>query len=185
MLDLSEEYDQENIATCAKYFKRMAAVNLWLEMEIGITGGEEDGVDNTGVKAEELYTTSEQVWTLINGNTMVPFFFPFHSINDSTTSNKCIVLRTNFSSVFFLARVILRIKLKIWLLYHTIFTCTHLSYLLIIYLLIIPGVQSLRHTLKDRPDVFHCSGLRQRTRCLQGRQRCPLPATSWQPPKVH
>merc|ERR1711970_1212359 len=51
MLDLSEEFDEENIKTCAKYFKRMAAVNLWLEMEIGITGGEEDGVDNTGVKA--------------------------------------------------------------------------------------------------------------------------------------
>ena len=43
MLDLSEEFDEENIATCAKYFKRMAAVKLWLEMEIGITGGEEVG----------------------------------------------------------------------------------------------------------------------------------------------
>ena len=61
MLDLSEEFDEENISTCVKYFKRMTAINLWLEMEIGITGGEEDGVDNTGVKAEELYTTSEQV----------------------------------------------------------------------------------------------------------------------------
>ena len=54
MLDLSEEFDEENIATCVKYFKRMAAVKLWLEMEIGITGGEEDGVDNTGVKRWEL-----------------------------------------------------------------------------------------------------------------------------------
>ena len=61
MLDLSEEFDEENIATCAKYFKRMAAVNLWLEMEIGITGGEEDGVDNSSVKAESLYTSQEQV----------------------------------------------------------------------------------------------------------------------------
>ena len=61
MLDLSEEYDEENISTCVKYFQRMSKVNLWLEMEIGITGGEEDGVDNTGVKADELYTTSEQV----------------------------------------------------------------------------------------------------------------------------
>ena len=43
MLDLSEEFDEENIATCVKYFKRMAAVKLWLEMEIGITGGEEVG----------------------------------------------------------------------------------------------------------------------------------------------
>ena len=61
MLDLSEEYDEENISTCVKYFKRMTAVNLWLEMEIGITGGEEDGVDNTAVKADALYTTPEQV----------------------------------------------------------------------------------------------------------------------------
>jgi len=62
MLDLSEEFDEENIATCVKYFKRMAAVKLWLEMEIGITGGEEDGVDNSGVKAEALYTTPQQVF---------------------------------------------------------------------------------------------------------------------------
>jgi fructose-bisphosphate aldolase class II len=48
MLDLSEESKEDNIATCALYFKRMAKINLWLEMEIGITGGEEDGVDNTG-----------------------------------------------------------------------------------------------------------------------------------------
>jgi len=64
MLDLSEEFDEENISTCVKYFKRMAAVNLWLEMEIGITGGEEDGVDNTGVKAESLYTKPEQVYSV-------------------------------------------------------------------------------------------------------------------------
>lgn len=49
MLDLSEEPKEENIATCVKYLTRMAKLNLWLEMEIGITGGEEDGVDNTGV----------------------------------------------------------------------------------------------------------------------------------------
>jgi len=64
MLDLSEEFDAENISTCVKYFKRMSAVNLWLEMEIGITGGEEDGVDNTAVKAEALYTTPEQVYNV-------------------------------------------------------------------------------------------------------------------------
>jgi len=62
MLDLSEEFDEENIATCVKYFKRMAPMKLWLEMEIGITGGEEDGVDNSDVKAESLYTKPEQVW---------------------------------------------------------------------------------------------------------------------------
>ena len=48
MLDLSEEYDEENISTCAKYFKRMAAIDLWIEMEIGITGGEEDGGGGRG-----------------------------------------------------------------------------------------------------------------------------------------
>ena len=61
MLDLSEEKDGENIATCVKYFERMTKIDQWLEMEIGITGGEEDGVDNSGVKADDLYTTSEQV----------------------------------------------------------------------------------------------------------------------------
>ena len=44
MLDLSEEKDNENIETCRKYFERMAKMKIWLEMEIGITGGEEDGV---------------------------------------------------------------------------------------------------------------------------------------------
>lgn len=64
MLDLSEEFDQENISTCAKYFKRMAPMKIWLEMEIGITGGEEDGVDNTQVKADALYTKPEQVFAV-------------------------------------------------------------------------------------------------------------------------
>ncbi|KAG6874005.1 hypothetical protein C0995_007962 [Termitomyces sp. Mi166 len=62
MLDLSEEPKEENIATCVKYFKRMAPLGLWLEMEIGITGGEEDGVDNTGVDNAALYTQPEDVY---------------------------------------------------------------------------------------------------------------------------
>ncbi|KAG6849754.1 Fructose-bisphosphate aldolase 1 [Arthromyces matolae] len=62
MLDLSEESKEENIATCVKYFKRMSAIGLWLEMEIGITGGEEDGVDNTGVDNASLYTQPEDVY---------------------------------------------------------------------------------------------------------------------------
>ncbi|RDB15432.1 Fructose-bisphosphate aldolase [Hypsizygus marmoreus] len=62
MLDLSEESKEENIATCVKYFKRMAPIGLWLEMEIGITGGEEDGVDNTGVDNSSLYTQPEDVY---------------------------------------------------------------------------------------------------------------------------
>jgi len=64
MLDLSEESKEENIATCEKYFKRMAKVDLWLEMEIGITGGEEDGVDNTGVDNASLYTQPEDIWDI-------------------------------------------------------------------------------------------------------------------------
>lgn len=62
MLDLSEESKEDNIATCVKYFKRMAPLGIWLEMEIGITGGEEDGVDNTGVDNAKLYTQPEDIW---------------------------------------------------------------------------------------------------------------------------
>jgi len=69
MLDLSEEPHAENVATCAKYFKRMAPMNQILEMEIGITGGVEDGVDNSGVTADKLYSTSEDtklVWDTLS-----------------------------------------------------------------------------------------------------------------------
>ena len=62
MLDLSEESKEENIAICVQYFERMAKLGLWLEMEIGITGGEEDGVDNTGVDNSKLYTQPEDIW---------------------------------------------------------------------------------------------------------------------------
>ncbi|KAG8903467.1 Fructose-bisphosphate aldolase 1 [Tulasnella sp. 403] len=62
MLDLSEEPKEENIAICAKYYERMAKLGLWLEMEIGITGGEEDGVDNTGVDNAALYTQPEDIF---------------------------------------------------------------------------------------------------------------------------
>lgn len=61
MLDLSEESKEDNIATCEKYFKRMAKINLWLEMEIGITGGEEDGVNNEDVDNASLYTQPEDI----------------------------------------------------------------------------------------------------------------------------
>jgi len=64
MLDLSEEPDEENIAICVKYFKEMAPMKIWLEMEIGITGGEEDGVNNEDIDPEKLYTTPEQVYTV-------------------------------------------------------------------------------------------------------------------------
>jgi fructose-bisphosphate aldolase class II len=61
MLDLSEESKEENIEICEKYFKRMAKINLWLEMEIGITGGEEDGVNNEDVDNNSLYTQPEDI----------------------------------------------------------------------------------------------------------------------------
>ena len=64
MLDLSEEPDEENISICVEYFKRMAPMKIWLEMEIGITGGEEDGVNNENVDPEKLYTSPEQVYAV-------------------------------------------------------------------------------------------------------------------------
>eukprot|EP00962_Isochrysis_galbana_P034007 scaffold11454_cov99-Isochrysis_galbana.AAC.3 len=83
MLDLSEEPDEENIAICAKYFKEMAPMKLILEMEIGITGGDsspacpqhnpgtsppqlwagvEDGVDNSDVARDKLYSQPEDTY---------------------------------------------------------------------------------------------------------------------------
>ncbi|CEQ39940.1 SPOSA6832_01523 [Sporobolomyces salmonicolor] len=66
MLDLSEESKEENIETCKKYFERMAKIDLWLEMEIGITGGEEDGVDNSAVDNASLYTQPEDILDIHN-----------------------------------------------------------------------------------------------------------------------
>lgn len=62
MLDLSEEPLEENIAICKKYLERMAKCNVLLEFELGVTGGEEDGVDNTDVDSSRLYTQPEEVW---------------------------------------------------------------------------------------------------------------------------
>jgi fructose-bisphosphate aldolase class II len=61
MLDLSEESLVENIEICKKYLARMAKMGMTLEIELGITGGEEDGVDNTGVDSSKLYTQPEDV----------------------------------------------------------------------------------------------------------------------------
>ncbi|CAG8464936.1 4866_t:CDS:2 [Acaulospora colombiana] len=62
MLDLSELPKDDNIRICEEYLKRMAKINLLLEMEIGITGGEEDGVDNTNVTNSSLYTQPEDIY---------------------------------------------------------------------------------------------------------------------------
>jgi len=61
MLDLSEEPLHENIEICKRYFERMAKMGMTLEIELGVTGGEEDGVDNTGVDSSKLYTQPEEV----------------------------------------------------------------------------------------------------------------------------
>ena len=61
MLDLSEEPLEENMAICVEYLKRMEPMGMTLEIELGITGGEEDGVDNSDVKEEDLYTKPEEV----------------------------------------------------------------------------------------------------------------------------
>lgn len=62
MLDLSEEPLNENIEICEKYLARMSKMGMTLEMELGITGGEEDGVDNSDVDNSLLYTQPEDVY---------------------------------------------------------------------------------------------------------------------------
>ena len=61
MIDLSEEPIHENIEICKEYLARMSKMGMTLEIELGITGGEEDGVDNTDVDSSKLYTQPEEV----------------------------------------------------------------------------------------------------------------------------
>ncbi|MBD1388742.1 class II fructose-bisphosphate aldolase [Neiella sp. HB171785] len=61
MIDLSEESLEENIETCAKYLERMSKIGMTLEIELGCTGGEEDGVDNTDMDQSLLYTQPSEV----------------------------------------------------------------------------------------------------------------------------
>ena len=61
MIDLSEEPIEENLDISKKYLERMSKMGMTLEIELGITGGEEDGVDNTGVDSSKLYTQPEEV----------------------------------------------------------------------------------------------------------------------------
>lgn len=62
MLDLSEEPLEENIEISHEYFKRMNSLGMGIEIELGVTGGEEDGVDNSDVDNEKLYTQPDHVW---------------------------------------------------------------------------------------------------------------------------
>ncbi len=61
MLDLSEEPLEENLDICAKYLERMSKINMTLEIELGVTGGEEDGVDNSDIDNSKLYTQPSEV----------------------------------------------------------------------------------------------------------------------------
>jgi len=61
MIDLSEEPLEENIEICKTYLERMSKMGMTLEIELGITGGEEDGVDNSDVDVSKLYTQPEEV----------------------------------------------------------------------------------------------------------------------------
>ena len=75
MLDLSEESLQENIEICGVYLQRMARMGMTLEIELGCTGGEEDGVDNTGMDNSMLYTQPEDVaYAYENLNKISPRF---------------------------------------------------------------------------------------------------------------
>ncbi|EME86361.1 uncharacterized protein MYCFIDRAFT_210483 [Pseudocercospora fijiensis CIRAD86] len=77
MIDLSEEAVDENIKTTAAYLKRAAPMKQWLEMEIGITGGEEDGVNNEDVDNNSLYTQPEDIYEIYK--TLAPIS-PYFSI---------------------------------------------------------------------------------------------------------
>merc|ERR1719242_73026 len=72
MLDLSEESLEENIAICKEYMEKFAKLDMLLEFELGVTGGEEDGVDNTDVDSSRLYTQPEEVFYAYEQLSQVP-----------------------------------------------------------------------------------------------------------------
>jgi len=75
MLDLSEEPIEENIATSVNFFKRMKPLGMSIEIELGVTGGEEDGVDNSDVENSKLYTQpSEVAYAYTELNKVSPLF---------------------------------------------------------------------------------------------------------------
>ena len=78
MLDLSEEPLHENLEICQKYLARMKKINCFLEMEIGITGGEEDGVDNSDAAPEDLYSKPEEIYEVYQA--LQPIAPDFYSI---------------------------------------------------------------------------------------------------------
>ena len=75
MIDLSEEPLEENIEICKGYLERMSKIGILLEMELGITGGEEDGVDNTDVPLEDLYSKPEEIYQVYEEFTPISDMF--------------------------------------------------------------------------------------------------------------
>lgn len=72
MIDLSEEPLEENISICRKYLEKFAKINVLLEFELGVTGGEEDGVDNSNIEYSRLYTQPKDVWYAYEQLSKVP-----------------------------------------------------------------------------------------------------------------
>lgn len=72
MLDLSEEPLEENIGICKEYMEKFAKIDILLEFELGVTGGEEDGVDNSDVDSARLYTQPEEVFYAYEQLSQVP-----------------------------------------------------------------------------------------------------------------
>lgn len=75
MIDLSEEPIEENIEICKDYLKRFAKIGMLLEMELGITGGEEDGVNNEDVALEDLYSKPEEIFQVYDELTPISDMF--------------------------------------------------------------------------------------------------------------
>ena len=75
MIDLSEEPIEENIEICKDYLKRMSKIGMLLEMELGITGGEEDGVNNEDVDKDELYSKPEEIYQVYKELTEISDMF--------------------------------------------------------------------------------------------------------------
>lgn len=75
MIDLSEEPLEENLEICRSYLERMSKIGIMLEMELGITGGEEDGVDNSDRPIEDLYSKPEEIYQVYEELTPVSDMF--------------------------------------------------------------------------------------------------------------
>jgi len=75
MIDLSEEPIEENIEICKSYLQRMSKMGMMLEMELGITGGEEDGVNNEDVAQEDLYSKPEEIYQVYEELTPISDMF--------------------------------------------------------------------------------------------------------------